>query len=76
MLEKANRVFRDSFYQATDATLPEPERRRQAAAAYRLHMTRISLKAAKARKAAAAARAIAEGAEAELQDLQRDDDAV
>ena len=55
MTEKARSTFRDSFYEATDPELPEPERRRQADAAYRLHMTRLSHRAAKTRQRAAAA---------------------
>lgn len=50
MTEKARSTFRQSFYDATDPGLPEAERQRQADAAYRLHMTRISHKAALARK--------------------------
>ena len=50
MTDKARRTFRESFFDATDPELPEPERRRQADAAYRLHMTRISHRAALARK--------------------------
>lgn len=55
MTERARSKFRDSFYDATDPELPEPERRRQADAAYRLHMTRLSRRAALARQRAAAA---------------------
>jgi hypothetical protein len=86
MLEKANRAFQDSFKTGhecslckritIDQALPAAERVRQAEAAYRLHMTRLSLKAAAARRRAAEARDIADQAEAELRDLQRDDHAV
>jgi hypothetical protein len=55
MTEKARTTFRDSFYERTDPELPPEERRRQADAAYRLHMTRLARRAAAARSAAAAA---------------------
>jgi hypothetical protein len=43
------------YYDSTDPSLPPPERQRQADAALRRDMTRLSLRAAKARRAAAAA---------------------
>jgi hypothetical protein len=49
MTERARRAFRDSFYAATDPDLPGPERRRQAEAAYRLPMTRLSQRGVAAR---------------------------
>jgi hypothetical protein len=56
------------YYDATDSSLPERERRRQAEAALRRDMTALSLKAAKARRAASsAARAAAEVADAASQ---------
>jgi hypothetical protein len=86
MLEAANRAFRDSFALGhecsmcagitIDQTLPAAERERQAGAAYKLHMTRLALRASAARRKAANARRVAERAEAELHQLQRDDDAV
>jgi hypothetical protein len=74
MLVKANQAFRDSFYEATDEELPEKERQRQADAAYRLHMSRLALRASAARKRAAAERQAAREAEAELRDLQHDNE--
>lgn len=50
MTERARSTFRQSFYDATDPALPEAERQRQADAAYRLHMTRVSHAATLARK--------------------------
>lgn len=55
MTETARRTFRDSFYDKTDPELPHEERQRQAQAAYKLHMTRLSHKASRARQRGAAA---------------------
>lgn len=69
MTDKARSAFRQSFYDRTDPGLPEAERQRQADAAYRLHMTRLSHKATLARKrwaAAQRARRAATKAEAEF----------
>lgn len=66
MTEQARRTFRDSFYENTDPALPEAERRRQAEAAYRLHMTRLSHKAAIKRQRLGAAQREAIQAEAEV----------
>lgn len=55
MTEQARRTFWDSFYDRTDPELPEAERQRQAAAARKLHMTRLSHRAALARQRAAVA---------------------
>lgn len=79
MTETARRAFRDSFDLRhecklcgtieIDQDLAPAERRRQADAAYRAHMTRLSHRRAVVGKRAAEAAA-------ELQDLQRDDHAV
>lgn len=66
MTDKARSKFRQSFYDRTDPQLPEGERQRQADAAYRLHMTRLSQRAAVARRRAAAAMQEALDASAEL----------
>jgi hypothetical protein len=66
MTEKARSKFWQSFYDATDPSLPEAERQRQADAARRLHMTRLSQKAALKRQRAAAAITEAIRAEAAL----------
>lgn len=73
MTDKARRSFRQSFYDATDPELSEADRQRQADAAYRLHMTRISHRATLARKHRAEAMrewraAIPAEAEAEAED--------
>lgn len=65
MTERARRSFRDSFYDRTDPELPDAERHRQAEAAYKLHMTRLSHRAVVARQRAAAAVQGAIQAEAE-----------
>jgi|SRR5579862_611020 len=65
MTEQARRTFRDSFYDRTDPELPHAERQRQADAAYRLHMTRLSHRAALARQRATSAVQGAIQAEAE-----------
>lgn len=79
MTETARRTFRDSFdvrhecsfcgVVEIDQALPAKERRRQAKAAYRAHMTRLShrrdVMTGRAREAAASAAA----ADAELRDL-------
>jgi uncharacterized membrane protein YqiK len=65
MTEKARSKFWQSFYDKTDPQLPEQERVRQADAARRLHMTRLSHKAALARRRLAAAQTAAVDAEAE-----------
>lgn len=65
MTERARRSFRDSFYDRTDPELPHAERQRQADAAYKLHMTRLSHRAALARQRATAAVQSAIQAEAE-----------
>ncbi len=74
MTEKARSRFWESFYDATDPSLPEAERQRQAEAARRLHMTRLSQRAALKRRRAAAAVSDAIRAEAEL--IAADGDAV
>lgn len=66
MTDRARSAFKNSFYEATDPELPEKERQRQADAAYRLHMTRLSQRAAVARRRAAAAQREAIDAEAAL----------
>lgn len=66
MTAKARRTFWESFYDETDANLPERERQRQAEAARRLHMTRLSHKAAVKRKRASIAQSEAIEAEAEI----------
>jgi hypothetical protein len=66
MTEKARSAFWQRFYDATDASLPEAERQRQADAARRLHMTRLSHRAAIARSRLAAAHTAAIQAEAEM----------
>lgn len=74
MTAKARSAFRQKFYNATDPDLPEAERQRQAAAAYRLHMTRLSHRAALARSRAA--RAQSEAIEAEAEVIAASGDAV
>lgn len=66
MTEKARSKFWQSFYDQTDPGLPEAERVRQADAARRLHMTRLSHKAVLARQRLAAAHTAAVEAEAEV----------
>jgi len=75
MTDKARSAFRRSFYDQTDPGLPEADRQRQADAAYRLHMTRLSHRAALTRRreaeaARAAARAAAELRGADAADAQ------
>jgi hypothetical protein len=86
MLTAANKTFRDSFLVGhacavcklieVDQTLPLKERQRIADAAYRLHMSRLSLRASAARRRASKARAVADQAEAELAELAADGNAV
>ncbi|HEV2244920.1 MAG TPA: hypothetical protein VGR98_28050 [Streptosporangiaceae bacterium] len=77
MTEAARNAFWQSFYDQTDPALPEAERERQADAARRLYMTRLSRKAAaKRREAARAAAEAVEATEAELAALRGDDIAV
>lgn len=72
----ARSAFWRSFYDQTDPALPEAERVRQANAARRLHMIKLSRKAAAARTLAAkAARDAVEATAAELAAV-RDDIAV
>jgi hypothetical protein len=66
MTEKARSTFWQRFYDQTDPGLPEAERERQADAARRLHMTRLSHKAALARQRLAVAQHAAIQAEAEM----------
>jgi hypothetical protein len=66
MTEKARTTFWQRFYDQTDPQLPEAERQRQADAARRLHMTRLSHRAAIARSRLAAAHTAAIQAEAEV----------
>jgi hypothetical protein len=66
MTEKARSAFWRSFYDRTDPELPDAERVRQADAARRLHMTRLSHKAALARRRLASAQKMAVQAEAEV----------
>jgi hypothetical protein len=66
MTDRARRTFRASFYESTDSSLPEAERQRQADAAYKLHMTRLSHRAARSRKRAQAATAEAIDAQADV----------
>ena len=66
MTDKARSAFWQSFYDRTDPELPEAERQRQADAARRLHMTRLSHNAALARQRLAAAQQAAVQAEAEV----------
>ena len=66
MTEAARSKFWQSFYDQTDPELPEAERQRQAEAARKLHMTRLSHRAAQARSRAAAAHSDAVRAEAEV----------
>jgi hypothetical protein len=68
MTAKARSAFWNSFYDQTDPKLPEAERQRQAAAARKLYYTRLSHKAAVARRRAASAMQEAETAVAELAD--------
>ena len=63
----ARTAFWNSFYERTDAGLPEEERQRQATAARKLHMTRLSRLAAQKRQQAA--RTAAEAAEATAAEL-------
>ena len=65
MTAQARKTFWDSFYNQTDPALPDAERRRQADAAQRLHMTRLSHRAAIKRSRAARAHSDAVQAEAE-----------
>jgi hypothetical protein len=65
MTEKARSAFWQSFYDRTDPELPEAERVRQADAARRLHMTRLSHKATLTRQRLAKAQTAAIQAEAE-----------
>jgi hypothetical protein len=46
----ARRAFRDSFYDQTDPSLPEPERRRRAEALRKAHYAELALKSVQARK--------------------------
>lgn len=64
MTAKARSAFWQSFYDRTDPELPESERQRQADAARRLHMTRLSHAAAIARRRAVDAQHAAIQAEA------------
>lgn len=66
MSEPARDKFLDSFYDKTDPALPAAERERQAKAALKLHMTRLSHAAARARSKAARANSEAIHAEAEV----------
>jgi hypothetical protein len=66
MTERARSAFWNSFYERTDPALPEADRQRQAAAARRLHYTRLSAKAALARRRASAAMRDAEDVLGEL----------
>lgn len=66
MTAAARRTFRQGFYDRTDPALPEAERQRQADAAYKLHMTRLSHKAGLARSRLAKAQRDAIQAEAEV----------
>lgn len=76
MTERARRSFRDSFYVRhecglcgvveIDQDLPAAERQRMGDAAYRLHMTKVSHRAALARARAAGNAAAADKYEAEL----------
>lgn len=66
MTNKARSAFWQSFYDRTDEQLPAAERVRQADAARRLHMTRLSHKAALARQRLAVAQRNAIRAEAEV----------
>lgn len=71
--EKARNAFWASFYERTDPSLPPEERERQANAARKLHMLKLSRKAAAARRKAAAAAAEAqEASEAEIAALRAD----
>ena len=63
----ARSAFWAGFYERTDSALPEEERQRQAAAARKLHMTRLSRLAAQKRQQAAQTAAEAAAAtEAEI----------
>lgn len=66
MTAQARSAFLQKFYDQTDPDLPEAERQRQAEAAKRLHMTRLSHRAALTRRRAAAAHQAAAQAEAEV----------
>lgn|SRR5487761_230475 len=74
MTQRARDVFRDSFYDKTDSALPHKDRQRQADAAYKLHMTRLSHRGALARARAKGNLAASAAAEARLAELQRDDE--
>ena len=63
MTQPARDAFWAGFYERTDPALPERERQRQAEAARKLHMTRLSQRAALARKRAG--QAVADAIEAE-----------
>lgn len=77
MTETARRTYRDSFAVRHDCklcgtveidqSLPAAERRRQADAAYRAHMTRLSHRREVMRRRAAQATAAAEEADEQLQ---------
>jgi hypothetical protein len=62
----ARKAFLQKFYDATDPSLPPEERERQAAAARKAHMTRLSYLAVKKRRIAAEARKAANAAVDEL----------
>ncbi|HXC83854.1 MAG TPA: hypothetical protein VNV62_18555 [Trebonia sp.] len=71
--QAARNAFWQGFYERTDPELPEKERIRQADAARKLHMMRLSRKAAaKRRQAAEAAAAAREATEAEIAALRAD----
>lgn len=73
MSEAARSAFWQGFYDRTDPALPHEERERQAAAARKLHMLKLSRKAAAARRRAAEAAAEArEVSEAEIAALRAD----
>lgn len=66
MTDKARKTFWDSFYDNTDPELPEADRQRQAEAARKLHMTRLSHRAALKRSRATDAQRDAIEAAAEV----------
>lgn len=68
MTATARRAFQESFYAATDAGLPEAERRRMAEAARRAYYQRLSLRAARARRRLREAALDVAAAEADLAD--------
>lgn len=71
--ERARSAFWQGFYDRTDPELPHEERERQANAARKLHMLKLSRKAAAARRKAAEAAAEArEASEAEIAALRAD----